>query len=99
MDSIYTALEHQLLRAGLLHRDIRPPNVLWSAEREKYMVIDFERSQGLVFASSPRRHVLQSCSPNVRRHRSGKQPPEIVQPTGQNRSTLSLQYSRGSLYT
>ena len=31
--------------AGILHRDIRMPNLLWNEETKRVMVIDFERAE------------------------------------------------------
>jgi hypothetical protein len=35
----------ELRRHGVQHNDVRPPNVLWSVELGKVMLIDFERSK------------------------------------------------------
>jgi hypothetical protein len=47
---------------GVLHRDIRPPNVLWNKELRQAMVIDFERSEVLENDQLP----LAPRSPNGR---------------------------------
>lgn len=40
--------------AGVLHEDVRWPNVLWSAEAKRAMLIDFERSKTITFRVSGR---------------------------------------------
>ena len=52
---------------GVLHRDLMPPNILWSTEAGQAMVIDFERAEVL----KPR-IVLGVLSPNRKRKRATK---------------------------
>ena len=51
--------------AGVLHRDIRMPNLLWNTETKRIMVIDFERAE-IVKAI---RRALLPMSPNRKRKR------------------------------
>jgi len=52
--------------AGVLHRDIRMPNLLWNEETKRVMVIDFERAE-IVKAI---RRALLPMSPNRKRKRT-----------------------------
>jgi hypothetical protein len=52
----------KLLRYGVEHHDVRPPNVLRSSEGGKVILVDFERSEIL-----KRVPALQEISPNKRR--------------------------------
>ena len=52
--------------AGVVHRDVRMPNLLWSEEMKRVIVIDFERAY-LVKATRP---ALSSMSPTKKRKRS-----------------------------
>ena len=36
-----------ITRIGVKHGDLRAPNILWNAERQRVMVIDFERSRAM----------------------------------------------------
>ncbi|KAK3933898.1 hypothetical protein QBC46DRAFT_274883, partial [Diplogelasinospora grovesii] len=36
--------ERTLRKAGVVHGDARPANMLWNAERRRVMLIDFDRS-------------------------------------------------------
>jgi serine/threonine protein kinase len=53
----------ELHRHGVQHNDVRPPNVLWSVELRKVMLIDFVRSKLLrevpAFAGSSPKHRRQ----------------------------------------
>ena len=51
--------------AGVLHKDIRTPNILWNKETKRVMVIDFERAKIV----KTLREALSSMSPNRRRKR------------------------------
>ncbi|ESZ92180.1 kinase domain-containing protein [Sclerotinia borealis F-4128] len=42
----------QIHHAGILHRDLRAPNVFWNAEMKRVMLIDFERSEIIQAVSS-----------------------------------------------
>ena len=52
--------------AGVLHQDIRMPNLLWNEETKRVMVIDFERAE-IVKAV---RRALSPMSPNRKRKRT-----------------------------
>ena len=52
--------------AGVVHRDMRMPNLLWSEEMARVIVIDFERAN---LVKAPRQ-ALSSLSPNKKRKRS-----------------------------
>ena len=52
--------------AGVVHRDMRMPNLLWSEEMKRVIVIDFERAN-LIKAT---RQALSSLSPNKKRKRT-----------------------------
>lgn len=52
-------------KAGVLHRDIRMPNLLWNKETRRIMVIEFERVE-IVKAI---RRALLPMSPNRKRKR------------------------------
>ena len=52
--------------AGVLHRDIRMPNLLWNEETKRVMVIDFERAE-IVKAI---RRALLPMSPNRKKKRT-----------------------------
>ncbi|MCJ1407398.1 hypothetical protein MMC19_001469 [Ptychographa xylographoides] len=49
---------------GVLHQDIRMPNLLWNKETKRVMMIDFERAEILAD-----RQVLRLISPNTKRKR------------------------------
>ncbi|CAG8982041.1 hypothetical protein HYALB_00013902 [Hymenoscyphus albidus] len=34
-----------MLRCGVEHHDVRPPNVLWNSETSNVVLVDFERSE------------------------------------------------------
>jgi aminoglycoside phosphotransferase (APT) family kinase protein len=55
---------------GVIHKDVRAPNILWNAERCRPMLIDFERftttSPGPDFVGVK---PLQEISPNRKRKR------------------------------
>ena len=61
----------EVLKAGIDQRDARSPNLLWNEERQRVMLVDFERA---VAVSPPKRPVsgitgrgsLQDLSPNKR---------------------------------
>jgi Phosphotransferase enzyme family len=55
-------------QVGVLHGDIRVPNMLWSPEVERVMLIDFERS---VVVGAPRRALIPK-SPNPKSKWSSK---------------------------
>ncbi|KAF2257935.1 hypothetical protein CC78DRAFT_505484 [Lojkania enalia] len=52
---------------GVLHKDLKPRNMLWSEETGQVMVIDFERAEIV-----KRRAVLGAISPNRKRKRASK---------------------------
>lgn len=58
---------------GVIHNDVRAPNILWNAERRRPMLIDFERS---TVSSSGADFVgvkpLQEISPNRKRKRAAE---------------------------
>ena len=54
----------ELVRYGINHGDLRAPNMLWSSENSRLMLIDFERSMIL-----EQRH-LQELSPNRKRRQA-----------------------------
>ena len=65
--------------AGVLHRDVRMPNVLWNEETKRVMVIDFEEAEIVKTAEivkkevetvKPLRQALEPISPNRKRKRA-----------------------------
>ncbi|KAL9099373.1 MAG: hypothetical protein Q9163_005121 [Psora crenata] len=50
---------------GVLHQDLRPRNILWNAELDQTMIIDFERAE-----IQESRAVLGAISPNQKRKRA-----------------------------
>ena len=54
--------------AGVLHRDIRMPNLLWNEETKRIMVIDFERAE--IVKAQAVRQALAPISPNRKRKRA-----------------------------
>ena len=55
-------------RAGVLHQDIRMPNLLWNEETKRVMVIDFERAE--IVKAQAVRQALAPISPNRKRKRA-----------------------------
>ena len=53
--------------AGVLHKDVRWPNVLWSTEAKRAMLIDLERSKSTVL----RPQTLPIANPDLKGNRSG----------------------------
>jgi hypothetical protein len=37
--------EEELYQHGVLHNDVRPPNIVWNKERDRAMLIDFDRAE------------------------------------------------------
>lgn len=54
--------------AGVLHQDIRMPNLLWNDETKQVMVIDFERAE--IVKAQAVRQALAPISPNRKRKRA-----------------------------
>ena len=54
--------------AGVLHQDIRMPNLLWNEETKRVMVIDFERAE--IVKAQAVRQALAPISPNRKRKRA-----------------------------
>jgi len=51
---------------GVAHNDVREPNILWNTERQRAMLVDFERSYLLHWP-------LQELSPNPNKERKARQ--------------------------
>jgi tRNA A-37 threonylcarbamoyl transferase component Bud32 len=84
---IQTSTE-EIRRAGVMHGDVRSPNILWSQERQRVMLIDFERATTVLIGQfdgneERDRGVLQRISPNRKRkfwHEAGsKEPGKFIQ--------------------
>lgn len=56
--------------AGVLHQDIRMPNLLWNEETKRVMVIDFEGAEIVKAKTEAVRQVLAPISPNRKRKRA-----------------------------
>ncbi|RFU26337.1 hypothetical protein B7463_g10008, partial [Scytalidium lignicola] len=54
VDDKTEAAAEELRQQVIEHRDLRPPNVLWSAELGRVMLIDFERSRFLKTVLAPK---------------------------------------------
>ena len=54
--------------AGVLHQDVRMPNLLWNDETKRVMVIDFERAE--IIKAQAVRQALAPISPNRKRKRA-----------------------------
>ena len=54
--------------AGVLHQDVRMPNLLWNDETKRVMVIDFERAE--IVKAQAVRQALAPISPNRKRKRA-----------------------------
>ncbi|KAI9841265.1 MAG: hypothetical protein M1837_000801 [Sclerophora amabilis] len=54
--------EEALVHERVLHEDVRGPNVLWSSELQRVMLVDFERSS--IIKSEPSK-TLQQIAPNA----------------------------------
>ena len=54
--------------AGVLHRDVRMPNVLWNEETKRVMMIDFEEAE--IVKTQAVRQALAPISPNRKRKRA-----------------------------
>ncbi|KAI9808225.1 MAG: hypothetical protein M1825_004682 [Sarcosagium campestre] len=63
----------EMHRAGILHNDIRAANLVWNRERQRIMIIDFERSELLQNAHET---VLSPTSSNKRK-RGGTKPAKL----------------------
>ncbi|QSZ32117.1 hypothetical protein DSL72_001686 [Monilinia vaccinii-corymbosi] len=68
VESMLTQAIKQIHHAGILHRDLRGPNILWNAEMKRVMVIDFERSEVML---GPRKYA--AVVPRPKRERGRKQ--------------------------
>ena len=55
-------------QAGVLHHDIRMPNLLWNEETKRVMVIDFEAAE--IVKAQAVRQALAPISPNRKRKRA-----------------------------
>ncbi|KKZ60465.1 hypothetical protein EMCG_00752 [[Emmonsia] crescens] len=62
---VYRSVE-EVRREGVEHNDVREPNILWNDERQRAMLVDFERSLLLPDRLQP----LQELSSNLKRKRS-----------------------------
>ena len=56
--------------AGVLHQDIRMPNLLWNEETKRVMVIDFEGAEIVKSKAQTVRQALAPISPNRKRKRA-----------------------------
>ena len=59
--------------AGVLHRDVRMPNILWNEETKQVMIIDFEEAEIVKTEAEtvkPIRQALEPISPNQKRKRA-----------------------------
>ncbi|KAI9793444.1 MAG: hypothetical protein M1816_000338 [Peltula sp. TS41687] len=75
-------------RAGVLHRDVRPYNMLWNEERAGIMLIDFERST-LSDAIRPPL-ALSSANPLYSAKRKRKRPMDEESSPGMEKGTTGL---------
>ena len=66
--------------AGILHRDVRMPNVLWNDELKQPMLIDFERA---IIVKAVSRPALLSLATSKKRKRVGEEKHNHLQKCGQ----------------
>ncbi|KAM3516196.1 hypothetical protein MY11210_000218 [Beauveria gryllotalpidicola] len=65
-----------LHRVGVVHKDVREPNLLYNSETKRVMIIDFERSVLVQQPSPPRRRALGELAPNRRQRSDDAKPQE-----------------------
>ena len=87
-------------QAGVLHHDIRMPNLLWNEETKRVMVIDFEGAE--IVKAQAVRQALAPISPNRKRKRAAvtKEDNSILavmdeDPTIRNQVHLEISQTRG----
>ena len=73
-------------KAGVVHRDVRMPNLLWSEETKRVMVIDFERAEIV----SAVRQTPSAISNKKRKQLGGMNKNEIKQLGGMNKKGNSV---------
>lgn len=64
-----------LHRMGVAHTDVQIPNALWSGEKRRVMMIDFERA---ILRTPPRRALLQLSPSKKSRGLKRKSRPNVV---------------------